>query len=99
VKAGYAGWWTQTEKLFRHDSLDVADERVERRVSDGRVADLVKRVSEPEGDGRDAGMDARRRESAGGDYVSPLLSNIYLDPLDHHMFREDMKWCDTPDDF
>ena len=30
-----------------------------------------------------------------GAVISPLLSNIYLDPLDHEMAARESRWCDT----
>ena len=40
------------EELLRHDSSGPLMERVEEKVSDGRVLDLVKQFLEPAGDGR-----------------------------------------------
>jgi group II intron reverse transcriptase/maturase len=60
--------------------------QVARRVSDGRILQLIKAwlrapIREQEGGGRGS-MKANRRGAPQGGVISPLLANIYLHPLD-----------------
>jgi RNA-directed DNA polymerase len=78
-----------------HDSLI---ERVEEKVSDGAVIAMLKGYLKQEV------MDAMRRwipegGTPQGAIVSPLLSNIYLDPLDHVMARRGIEMVRYADDF
>jgi RNA-directed DNA polymerase len=61
-------------------------ERVRGKVSDGRVLDILKAyLAQPV---IDAGKSWTPEEGTPqGSIISPLLSNIYLDPLDHKMAR------------
>jgi len=78
-----------------HDKLL---ERVEEQVADGRVLELVKAFLE-------AGVMEETEETlpeAGtpqGGVISPLLSNIYLNPLDHLMARQGYEMVRYADDF
>lgn len=78
-----------------HDSLV---ERVEEKVSDGAVIALLKGYLKQDV------MDAMEQWTpAGGTpqgaIISPLLSNIYLDPLDHEMARRGIEMVRYADDF
>jgi RNA-directed DNA polymerase len=78
-----------------HDSLI---ERVEKKVSDGAVIALLKGYLKQEV------MDAMKRWTPEGGtpqgaIISPLLSNIYLDPLDHEMERRGIEMVRYADDF
>ena len=78
-----------------HESLV---KRVEEKVSDGAVIALLKGYLKQEV------MDAMTRWMPGGGtpqgaIVSPLLSNIYLDPLDHEMARCGIEMVRYADDF
>jgi RNA-directed DNA polymerase len=78
-----------------HESLI---KRVEEKVSDGAVIALLKGYLKQEV------MDAMTRWMPGGGtpqgaIVSPLLSNIYLDPLDHEMARRGIEMVRYADDF
>jgi RNA-directed DNA polymerase len=73
-------------------------ERVEEKVSDGRVLDLLKAFLNQDV------MDTMKRWTPEGGtpqgaVISPLLSNIYLDALDHEMAVEGIKMVRYADDF
>ena len=66
----------------------------EKKVSDGKMLTLVKAFLNASV--METGMEwtptgVRRKERC----MSPLLANIYLDPLDHLMQEEDMRWYGT----
>ena len=71
---------------------------VKRRIADGRALDLIEAfLTQPIQDG-----DRRWIPTVGtpqGAVVSPLLSNLYLDPLDHHMVRAGFEMTRYADDF
>jgi RNA-directed DNA polymerase len=78
-----------------HDSLV---ERVKEKVSDGAALALLKGYLKQDV------MDAMQRWTPEGGtpqgaIVSPLLSNIYLDPLDHEMARRGIEMVRYADDF
>jgi RNA-directed DNA polymerase len=78
-----------------HDSLV---ERVEEKVSDGAVIAMLKGYLKQDV------MDAMEQWTPAegtpqGAIVSPLLSNIYLDPLDHEMARRGIEMVRYADDF
>jgi len=78
-----------------HDSLI---ERVEEEVSDGAVIAMLKGYLKQDV------MDAMERWTPEGGtpqgaIVSPLLSNIYLDPLDHEMAHRGIEMVRYADDF
>ena len=72
--------------------------RVEEKVSDGRVIEILQKYLKQ--DVMD-GMESWTPEEGTpqGAIVSPLLSNIYLDPLDHKMAREGFQMVRYADDF
>jgi RNA-directed DNA polymerase len=72
--------------------------RVEGKVSDGRVIELLQKYLKQ--DVMD-GMESWQPEEGTpqGAIVSPLLSNIYLDPLDHNMALEGFQMVRYADDF
>ena len=78
-----------------HDQLI---ERVGRKVSDGSILELIRSFLEQEVvDGDD-----RYQPEAGtpqGGVVSPLLANIYLDPLDQLMAEQGFEMVRYADDF
>jgi RNA-directed DNA polymerase len=78
-----------------HDSLI---ERVEEKVADGAVIAMLKGYLKQDV------MDAMERWTPEGGtpqgaIVSPLLSNIYLDPLDHEMAHRGIEMVRYADDF
>jgi RNA-directed DNA polymerase len=72
--------------------------RIEAKVSDGRVLDLVRAFLEQE---VMAGLEHWTPEEGTpqGAVISPLLSNIYLDPLDHRMAEQGYEMVRYADDF
>jgi RNA-directed DNA polymerase len=70
---------------------------VEEKVSDGRVIEMLRQYLKQ--DVMD-GMESWTPEGGTpqGAIVSPLLSNIYLDPLDHKMAREGHEMVRYADD-
>jgi len=72
--------------------------RIEAKVSDGRVLDLVRSFLEQE---VMAGLEHWTPEEGTpqGAVISPLLSNIYLDPLDHRMADQGYEMVRYADDF
>jgi len=73
-------------------------ERVREKVSDGRVLELLEAYLTQ---GVMDGMKHWTPEEGTpqGAVISPLLSNIYLDPLDHEMAREGIEMVRYADDF
>lgn len=72
--------------------------RVEEKISDGRVLDLIGKYLTQDV------METMKtwtpeRGTPQGAVISPLLSNIYLDPLDHRMERLGFKMVRYADDF
>lgn len=72
--------------------------RIEAKVSDGRVLDLVRLFLDQE---VMAGLEHWTPEEGTpqGAVISPLLSNIYLDPLDHQMAGQGYEMVRYADDF
>lgn len=72
--------------------------RVEEKVSDGRVIEMLQKYLKQEVmDGMESWMPEEGTPQ--GAIISPLLSNIYLDPLDHEMEREGYQMVRYADDF
>jgi len=73
-------------------------ERIEEKISDGRVLDLIEACLTQEivdGDQRSSPTEGTPQ----GGVISPLLANIYLDPLDKLMAREGYQMVRYADDF
>jgi len=72
--------------------------RIEAKVSDGRVLDLIRAFLDQE---VMSGLEHWLPEEGTpqGAVISPLLSNIYLDPLDHEMADEGYEMVRYADDF
>ena len=86
------------QSFFDTLSHDVLLERVRRKIADGRVLHLIEaflaqRVMD--------GMTGWTPEEGTpqGAVISPLLSNIYLDPLDHRMAQNGVRMIRYADDF
>ena len=72
---------------------------VEAKIADGRVLALIRAYL-------DQGIDDQGHEHEAGEHgtpqgavLSPLLANIYLDPLDHHMQKRGARMVRYADDF
>jgi RNA-directed DNA polymerase len=99
LKAGYK-WVVDVDLKSYFDTIphSTLKQRVAEKVSDGKVLQLV-----------DAFLTAQIMETAEGwtpeegtpqgAVVSPLLSNIYLDPLDHKMVEKGIEMVRYADDF
>jgi len=99
LKAGYT-WVVDADLKSYFDTIPKEQllERVKEKVSDGRVFDLLEAFLNQEV------MDTAKRwtPEAGtpqGAVISPLLSNIYLDPLDHEMAGKGIEMVRYADDF
>ena len=75
-----------------HDRLMA---RLEEKIADGPVLSLIESFLQGGHPGRARAMDARERRPQGA-VLSPLLSNVYLDPLDHRWRTPGSRWCVTP---
>jgi RNA-directed DNA polymerase len=72
--------------------------RVEEKVADGRVIEMLQKyLKQDVMDGMESW--APEEGTPQGAIVSPLLSNIYLDPLDHKMAQEGYQIVRYADDF
>lgn len=99
LKAGYT-WVVDADLKSYFDSIphERLLARVQEKVSDGRVIKLLKFYLEQ---GVMEGL-ARWTPTEGtpqGAVISPLLSNIYLDPLDHLMAARGVEMVRYADDF
>jgi len=99
LKAGYT-WVVDADLKSYFDTIPRQPllERVAEKVSDGRVIKLLASYLEQ---GVMAGL-ASWTPTAGtpqGAVISPLLSNIYLDPLDHLMAASGVEMVRYADDF
>jgi len=77
---------------------DLLMEAVEKRVTDGRVLELIEAFLGCEilDDGQ---ATQPERGTPQGGVISPLLANIFLDPLDHHMAEQGFEMVRYADDF
>jgi RNA-directed DNA polymerase len=99
LKRGYT-WVVDADLKSYFDTIphDPLIERVEEKVSDGAVIAMLKGYLKQDV------MDAMKQWTPEGGtpqgaIVSPLLSNIYLDPLDHAMARREIEMVRYADDF
>ena len=72
--------------------------RVEEKVTDGRVLDLIKMYL-PQEVPEEVGSWILETGRPPGAVISPLLSNIYLDPQDHKMTDASYEMVRCADDF
>ena len=77
---------------------DILMELIEEKVSDGRVLDLLRRLLK-QGILEDGQTWTPEEGSPQGSVLSPLLSNIYLNPLDHLMAEHGFAMVRYADDF
>jgi len=69
------------------------------RVADGRVLELVRRFLRAGVMEEARGWQATARGTPQGGVISPLLANLYLDPLDHHVAGRGWEMVRYADDF
>jgi RNA-directed DNA polymerase len=99
LKAGYT-WVVDADLKSYFDTIPWGPlvRRVEEKVSDGRVIEMLHLYLKQEVmDGMQSWMP--EGGSPQGAIVSPLLSNIYLDPLDHAMAQGGHEMVRYADDF
>lgn len=72
---------------------------IKERVADGRVLALVERFLRAGVLERAKGWQPTERGTPQGGVISPLLANLYLDPLDHQMERAGWELVRYADDF
>ncbi len=96
---GYT-WVVDADLRSYFDTIphDLLVERVEEKVSDGAVIAMLKGYLKQDV------MDAMEQWTPAegtpqGAIISPMLSNIYLDPLDHEMARRGIEMVRYADDF
>lgn len=72
-------------------------ERVKEKIADGRILDLIEAFLKQEvmSEGREIAAEAGTPQ---GGVISPLLANLYLDPLDHLMARDGFEMVRYADD-
>lgn len=99
LKRGYT-WTVDADLKSYFDTIphDLLVERVEEKVSDGAVIAML------EGYLKQDVMEAMKRWTPEGGtpqgaIISPMLSNIYLDPLDREMARHGIEMVRYADDF
>lgn len=84
-------------KFFDTISHEILMKRVEERIADSRVLALIQSFLNQEVM-EDAGAWIPEEGTPQGAVISPLLANIYLNPLDHLMAREGHKMIRYADD-
>jgi len=99
LRAGYT-WVVDADLKSYFDSIPHGKlmERVRAKVADGRVLALIEAYLQQK---VLDGMEEWTPEAGSpqGAVISPLLSNIYLDPLDQHMVRSGIEMVRYADDF
>ena len=77
---------------------DLLMRQIEAKVSDGQVLDLIRRLLK-QGILEDGHTWTPEQGSPQGSVLSPLLSNIYLNPLDHLLAQQGLEMVRYADDF
>lgn len=99
LKAGYT-WVVDADLKSYFDTIPHEQllERVKEKVSDGRVIKLITSYLE-QGVMEELASWTPTAGTPQGAVISPLLSNIYLDPLDHQTAASGMEMVRYADDF
>jgi RNA-directed DNA polymerase len=99
LKAGY-GWVVDADLKSYFDTIPHSElmQRVRGKVSDGRVLDLVAAYLQAKVMETAKGWTPEQGTPQGA-VMSPLLSNIYLDPLDHFLAAKGYEMVRYADDF
>lgn len=85
-------------KFFDTMSHEVLMKRVRRKIADGRVLKLIEAfLAQEVMDGMEGWVPEEGTPQ--GAVISPLMSNIYLDPLDHRMAEASFQMIRYADDF
>ncbi len=97
---GYT-WVVDADLKGYFDSIPQAPllELVGRRIADGKILTLVKALLKAGVMERGKGWQPTERGTPQGAVISPLLANIYLNPLDHQMVRAGYRMIRYADDF
>lgn len=99
LKAGYH-WVVDADLKSYFDTIPHRPmmDRVAAKISDGRIMDLIEAMLK-QGVMQTIGEGQPEEGTPQGAVISPLLSNIYLDPLDHLMVAQGMEMIRYADDF
>lgn len=99
LKEGYR-WVVDADLKGYFDSIDheILMEEVEKKVTDGKVLDLIRAFLRCEVVDEDESYRPERGTPQGG-VISPLLANLFLDPLDHSMEEAGVEMVRYADDF
>jgi RNA-directed DNA polymerase len=74
-------------------------ERVREQISDGKVLELIEQMLKKGVMERAKGWQPTEKGTPQGAVISPLLANIYLNPLDHQMAQQGWEMVRYADDF
>jgi RNA-directed DNA polymerase len=99
LKEGYR-WAVDADLKGYFDTIDheILMAEVEKKVTDGRVLELIRSFLTCEVADGDESYVPERGTPQGG-VISPLLANIFLDPLDHMMEEQGFEMVRYADDF
>lgn len=99
LKQGYT-WVLDADLKSYFDTIahDKLMQKVEKKVSDSRVLDLIRQYL-TQGVMETAKRWTPERGTPQGAVISPLLSNIHLDPFDHRMAKRGFEMVRYADDF
>lgn len=73
--------------------------RISEKISDGRLLELIEKFLKQGVMEDSKGWQPTERGTPQGAVLSPLLANIYLDPMDHEMARKGYEMIRYADDF
>ena len=100
LKSGY-GWVVDADLKSYFDTIPWGRlmERVGQKIADGRVLSLIEKMLKAGVMEAAKGWQPTESATPQGAVISPLLSNIYLDPLDWLMARNGYEMVRYADDF
>lgn len=99
IKQGYE-WVVDADIKSYFDAIPHQKlmDRIADKISDGRILELVESFLKQDIVDGDDTLESNKGTPQGG-VISPLLANIYLDPLDHHMAGMGYEMIRYADDF